>query len=145
MTLIHRTKHLQSANSKNPHQRNLLHTRQLKLRKKRHGHNKQRQISQDIHRRVKEPQRLETQTVALDRAVPELGNGHAVDEAADDRPGRVRRDYAHGNVAGYAERSAGEDAEVLEEDGEFGACETGVVHGDGDPEHFELFHQFLVA
>ena len=131
---------LQSTNCKNPHQRNLLHARQLKLRKQRHWHDKQHQIRQDIHSRVKEPQRFKTKTVTLDRAVPELGNGHAVDEAADDRPGRVRRDYPHDNVAGNAEGSAGEDAEVLEEDGEFRACETGVVHGDGDPEHFELFH-----
>lgn len=65
--------------------------------------------------------------------VPESGHGHAIHVAAYDRPGRVGSNNGHHDVAGDAESSVGEDAEVLEEDGELAACETAVVHGNGRP------------
>ena len=52
--------------------------------------------------------------------VPEFGDRDAGHVAADNGPGGVCGDDGHDDVAGEAEGLEGEDAEVLEENGEFG-------------------------
>lgn len=65
--------------------------------------------------------------MARDRGIPELCDWDTIQIAADKGPGRVQRNDRRHSVAGEAEGSAGENAQVLKEDGEFAACEAGVV------------------
>lgn len=65
--------------------------------------------------------------------IPELGHGYAVNVAGNDSPSRIRCHDGPHNKTGETKRTSGEDAEVLEEDGKFGECQTGIVHGNCGP------------
>lgn len=103
------------------------------MRKQRHRHDQQGDVGDDIHGGVKEPDGFETHAGAADGGVPEAGDGEAVDKGADDSPGAVGGDDSHDDVAGETEALVGEDTQVLEQDGELGGAQAGVVEGDGGP------------
>lgn len=124
---------VQGTDGEDSHEREFLPARELQMREERHRHDEESQVGGDVHGRVEEPQRLEAEAGAWDFAIPEPRHRDAVDVAADDGPGGVGDHDAHGDVAGEPEVAVREDAQVLEEDGEFGAGQTGVVHGDGGP------------
>lgn len=87
-----------------------------------------------MHRRIRKPQPLPTQTVPRDRGVPELSDGQAGQEGAHDAPGAVGGEEGDHGPGDDAHAAGWEDEEVLEEDGGFGAENGGVVEGDCGPE-----------
>lgn len=66
-----------------------------------------------MHRRIREPQPLPTQTVPPDRGVPELGDGEAGQEGADDAPGAVGGEEGDHGPGDDAHAVGRENEEVL--------------------------------
>jgi len=89
------------------------------------------------------PSRPLTQTSpARDRLVPEVLDGPAEEDGAEDRPARPGEDERHQRVVVDPEQPVREYAQVLQQDGEFAEEEAQVVDDDRGPEGFgrgELF------
>lgn len=96
-----------------------------------------------MHHRIREPQPLPTQTVPRDQGVPELGDGEAGQEGADDAPGAVGGEESDHGPGDDAHAAGRENEEVLEEDGGFGAENRGVVEGDCGPEGLVFVNMLL--
>jgi hypothetical protein len=67
---------------------------------------------------------------AWDRFVPEELNWFAEEDGAEDCPAGPGEDESHEAEAEDAEETIGKDAQVLEEDGEFGQEQSEVVDDD---------------
>ena len=72
--------------------------------------------------------------MALDGLVPEGGDGNAHDDRANDGPQAVDNEDAKHDVTEAVDHGGGEDALVLEDDGEFRQDEGRIVAWDCSPE-----------
>ena len=126
-------------NSQNPHPKNanqavLLPLRQAQAVQDGDREHDDDEVGDDVHGRVAEPVRHLVQTAALYGFVPEKGNGPAHEDGAEKGPGAVDTDDGTGDEDGAPGGVRGEDAQVLEEHGEFGDCEGEIVDWDGNVE-----------
>lgn len=83
---------------------------------------------------VGEPEALFAETVSVDVFVPEFGDRNAVEPGAEDGPGTVDRYKCNHAVAYDAHALCGENAQVLEEDGQLREDESGIVDWNCCPE-----------
>ena len=126
-------------NSQNPHPKNanqavLLPLRQTQAIEDRDREHDDDEVGDDVHGRVAEPVGHLVQAAAFDCLVPEKGNGPAHEDGAEKGPGAVDADDGAGDEDGAPGGVRREDAQVLEEHGDFGDGGAEVVDWDGDVE-----------
>lgn len=128
-----RKEDLQSTKAKDEHETYLLLLRQLKRFQKRHRDGENHDISRDIQRRIREPESKTVHAFSWQSLIPERLGGNTHEERAEECPEAVDDQDAHHDLAETHDLLGGEDAHVLEDDGDFGEGQSEVVHGDGDP------------
>ena len=72
-----------------------------------------------------------------DGFIPEELDGSAEEDGSDDRPARPSEDESHEAEAQDAEQAVREDAQVLQEDREFGEEKCQIVDHDRSPKRFQ--------
>lgn len=78
-----------------------------------------------------------------DGFIPKVRDGLAEEDRAENRPARPGEDESHQAVVEGSEEAVGEDAEVLQQDGEFRQEEPEVVNDNAGPEGFEGVEGFV--
>lgn len=90
-----------------------------------------------IHTSCGIPDAKSVHAFALNTALPEMTDGDAHENSAEDRPQAASRDQGDQDVASNLEILLDEDTEVLKQNGGLHKKETGVVDPDGHPEPVE--------
>lgn len=106
----------------------------MQLLKQWHRDGEDDDVGSDVDTGVGEPKLQAVHAVALDSLVPEGGDGYAHKDGADDGPEAVDDKDAEHDVAEAVDQRGGEDALVLEDDGELREDERRVVAWDCSPE-----------